>query len=78
MSQIMGKVVEIIVLIVGALIIFGGEGDSLYATFLNATESIGGSLGDTMSMLMSIIIPLIFLFVGLEVCFPGVITRYVK
>jgi uncharacterized BrkB/YihY/UPF0761 family membrane protein len=71
----MNKVVEIIVLIVGALIIFGGEEASLYQTFLNATESIGGALGATMSLLMSIVIPLIFLFVGLEVCFPGAITK---
>lgn len=78
MSQIMQKVVEIIVLIVGALIIFGGEGDSLYNTFINATGTIGGSLGATMSLLMSIVIPLVFLFVGLEVAFPGAVSRRLK
>lgn len=73
----MNKVIAIIVLIVGALIIFGGGTASFYAQFLNATGSVGGPLGATMSLLMSIIVPLIFLFAGLEVAFPGAISSRV-
>ena len=79
MPNIMNKVIEIIVFIVGILIVFGGGDTSLYATFTNATNasSIGGPLGATLSLILSIVIPLIFLFVGLEIAFPGAVAGYV-
>jgi hypothetical protein len=75
MANIMNKVVEIIVLVVGALIVFGGGDSSIYGAFINATGAIGGPLGATMSLVLSIVIPLVFLFVGLEVAFPGAVSK---
>lgn len=79
MPNIMTKVIEILIFIIGILIIFGGQASSLYATFTNVTSasSIGGPLGATLSLILSIVIPLVFLFVGLEIAFPGAVAGYV-
>lgn len=70
MSQIMSKVVELIILGVGALIYFTGFQTAVYEA-INDTLVEGDTLGEAMLSIITIVPYLVFIFLGLAIAFPG-------
>lgn len=70
MSQIMSKVVELIILGVGALIYFTGFQTAVYEA-INDTLVAGDTLGEAMLSIITIVPYLVFIFLGLAIAFPG-------
>jgi len=69
----MTKVVELIVLAIGVMIYFDGFQGAVVATLANATG--GGAIGTAMGTILAIVPYLVFIFIGIQVAFPGVLGR---
>jgi hypothetical protein len=66
----MSKVVELIILGVGALIYFTGFQTAVYEA-INDTLVAGDTLGEAMLSIITIVPYLVFIFLGLAIAFPG-------
>ena len=74
MSQIMTKVVELIVLGVGILIYFTGFQEAVYEA-VNGTLAADDELGAAMLSVVTIVPYLVFIFLGLAIAFPGALGK---
>lgn len=74
MSQIMNRVVELIILGVGALIYFTGFQTAVYEA-INDTLVPGDALGAAMLSIITIVPYLVFIFLGIQIAFPGALGR---
>jgi hypothetical protein len=71
--NVMSKVVELIILGVGILVYYTGFNAAVIAALPN--ETVGGAIAGAMSTILTVVPALVFLFIGIEIAFPGAISK---
>jgi hypothetical protein len=76
MVNVMGRVVELIILGVGILVYFSGFQTAITTAITNASS--GSALGTAMGTVLGIVPYLVFVLLGLEVAFPGALSSRLR